>query len=126
MFQKKNTEASLSEELPYWEFSDAPRPHLILNDGSLVSGIKLSLFDIECFDDNEVNQLTTRLRGVLNSISENTSVQFCLSVGSDFSEVIKKHSERKTTSIHPLVASIADYREKKLQSGLRVFRTLSS
>jgi hypothetical protein len=43
MFQKKNTEASLSEELPYWEFSDAPRQHLILNDGSLVSGIKLSL-----------------------------------------------------------------------------------
>ncbi len=118
MFQKKNTEASLSEELPYWEFSDAPRQHLILNDGSLVSGIKLSLLDIECFDDNEVNQLTTRLRGVLNSISENTSVQFCLSVGSDFSEVIKKHSERKTKSIHPLVASIADYREKKLQMAL--------
>ena len=118
MFQKKNTEASLSEELPYWEFSDAPRPHLILNDGSLVSGIKLSLLDIECFDDNEVNQLTTRLRGVLNSISENTSVQFCLSVGSDFSEVLRKHSERKTTAIHPLVASIADYREKKLQAAL--------
>ena len=118
MFQKKNAEASLSEELPYWEFSNAPRPHLILNDGSLVSGIKLSLLDIECFDDNEVNQLVTRLRGVLNSISENTSVQFCLSVGSDFSEVIKKHSERKTASIHPLVASIADYREKKLQAAL--------
>ena len=118
MFQKKNAEASLSEELPYWEFSNAPRPHMILNDGSLVSGIKLSLLDIECFDDNEVNQLVTRLRGVLNSISENTSVQFCLSVGSDFSEVIKKHSERKMASIHPLVASIADYREKKLQAAL--------
>lgn len=118
MFQKKNTEASLSEELPYWEFANTPRPHLILNDGSLVSGIKLSLLDIECFDDNEVNQLALRLRGVLNSISENTSVQFCLSVGSDFSEVIKKHSERKTLSIHPLVASIADYRERKLQAAL--------
>lgn len=118
MFQKKNAEASLSEELPYWEFSEAPRPHLILNDGSLVSGIKLSLLDIECFDDNEVNQLALRLRGVLNSISENTSVQFCLSVGSDFSETLKKHSEGKTASIHPLVASIADYRERKLQDAL--------
>ena len=76
MFQKKSSDASLSEELPYWEFSNAPRPHLILNDGSLVTGIRLSLLDIECFDDNEVNQLTLRLRGVLNSISENTSVQF--------------------------------------------------
>lgn len=118
MFQKKNAEASLSEELPYWEFSDAPRPHLILNDGSLVSGIKLSLLDIECFDDSEVNQLAMRLRGVLNSISENTSVQFCLSVGSDFSETLRKHSEGKTAAIHPLVASIADYRERKLQDAL--------
>ena len=114
MFQKKTSEASLSEELPYWEFSNTPRPHLILNDGSLVSGIRLSLLDIECFDDNEVNQLALRLRGVLNSISENTSVQFCLSVGSDFSEVIQKHSNGKTSAIHPLVASIADFREKKL------------
>lgn len=111
-------EASLSEELPYWEFSDKPRPHLILNDGSLVSGIRLSLIDIECFDDSQVNQLAMRLRGVLNSISENTSLQFCLSVGSDYSEIIQKHSDGKTSSIHPLVASIADYREKKLQEAL--------
>ncbi len=118
MFQKKNSDPSLSEELPYWEFSDNPRPHLILNDGSLVSGIRLSLIDIECFDDSQVNQLAIRLRGVLNSISENTSLQFCLSVGSDYSEIIQKHSDGKTLSIHPLVASIADYREKKLQEAL--------
>src|SRR3989338_7564128 len=116
MFQKKNNDPSLSEELPYWEFSETPRPHLVLNDGSLVSGIKLSLIDIECFDDNEVNQLALKLRGVLNSISENTSVQFCLSVGSDFSNVLKKHAEGKSSSIHPLVASIADFREKKLNA----------
>lgn len=116
MFQKKNNDPSLCEELPFWEFQETPRPHLILNDGSLVSGIKLSLLDIECFDDNEVNQLAVRLRGVLNSISENTSVQFCLSVGSDFSSTLKKHIDGKTPSIHPLVASIADYREKKLQA----------
>lgn len=116
MFQKENNDPSLCEELPYWEFQETPRPHLILNDGSLVSGIKLSLLDIECFDDNEVNQLAVRLRGVLNSISENTSVQFCLSVGSDFSSTLKKHIDGKTPTIHPLVASIADYREKKLQA----------
>lgn len=116
MFQKKNSEPSLSEELPYWEFTSNPKPHLILNDGSLVAGIRLSLIDIECFDDDKVNQLALRLRGVLNSISENTSVQFCLSVGSDYSALIQKHSDAKTPAIHPLVASIADYREKKLQA----------
>lgn len=118
MFHKKNNDPSLSEELPYWEFQDDPRPHLILNDASLVTGMKLSLIDIECFDDNEVNQLALKLRGVLNSISENTSVQFCLSVGSDFSNVLQKHADGKTKSIHPLVASIADYREKKLNAAL--------
>lgn len=116
MFKKKNNDPSLCEELPYWEFQETPRPHMILNDGSLVSGIKLSLLDIECFDDNQVNQLALRLRGVLNSISENTSVQFCLSVGSDFATTLRKHIDGKTPSIHPLVASIADYREKKLQA----------
>ncbi|MGE3610281.1 MAG: TraC family protein [Bacteriovoracaceae bacterium] len=115
MFQKKKNEPSLSEELPYWEFSLLPRPHLILNDGSLVAGIRLNLIDIECFDDGKVNQLAVGLRGVLNSISENTSVQFCLSVGSDFSEVIQKHSERKSPSIHPLIANIAEYRETRLR-----------
>jgi len=115
MFQRKNTEPTLCEELPYWEFSQLPRPHLILNDGSLVTGIRLSLIDIECFDDNRVNQLAMSLRGVLNSISENTSVQFCLSVGSDFSEVIQKHSDAKAPTIHPLISNIAEYREKKLK-----------
>lgn len=118
MFQKNNSEASLSEELPYWEFQDHPRPHLILNDGSLVAALRLSLIDIECFDDVQVNQLATRLRGVLNSISENTSVQFCLSVGSDFSEMLAKHSRGKISTIHPLVASIAEYRENKLNKAL--------
>lgn len=114
MFHKKVNDSSLSEELSYWDFSNGPRPHIILNDGSLVSGIKLSLLDIECFDDNSVNQLAIRLRGVLNSISENTSVQFCLSVGSDYSEILDKHKTQKSNSIHPLIDRIARYREEKL------------
>ncbi len=50
MLRKKSFDASLCEELPYWEFFDAPRPHGVLSDGSLVAGIKLPLIDIECFD----------------------------------------------------------------------------
>lgn len=125
MLQKNNSETSLSEELPYWEFASGPRPHVILSDGSLVGGIRASLIDIECFSDDEVNQLAMKLRGVLNSISENTSVQFCLSVGSDFKEVIDKHAHGKMKDIHPLVSRIADYREKKLkeaQSNSELYR----
>lgn len=118
MFNTKENEASLCEELPYWEFQDTTRPHLILNDGSLVAGVKLSLIDIECFDDSKVNELAVRLRGVLNSISENTTVQFCLSVGSDFSSTIQKHSVGKSSTVHPLVAHIADFREKQLKKAV--------
>lgn len=118
MLRKKNFDASLCEELPYWEFFDAPRPHGVLSDGSLVAGIKLPLIDIECFDDDRVNQLTLRLRGLLNSISENTSLQFCLSVGSDFSSVINKHVDGKSKSLHPLIESIAHFREQKLEAAM--------
>lgn len=118
MFQNKNSEPSLCEELPFWEFAEYPRPHLILSDGSLVAGLRLPLIDIECFDDDSVNQLALKLRGLLNSISENTSVQFCLSVGSNFTSVIDNHSKAKSPGIHPLVANIAHYREKKLRKAL--------
>ncbi len=118
MFQNKNHEASLAEELPYWDFSDLPRPHAILNDGSLVGGIKLSLIDIECFDEGEINQLNMKLRSALNSVSEGISLQFCLSVKSDFTDVIEKHSKGKSEKLHPLVASIASFREKKLNDAL--------
>ena len=118
MFQNKSSEPSLCEELPFWEFSEHPRPHLILNDGSLVAGIKLPLIDIECFDDESVNQLALKLRGLLNSISENTSVQFCLSVGSNFTSLIEKHCKAKSPQIHPLIANIADYREQKIAKAL--------
>ena len=116
MFQKKNTDPSLSEELPFWESSDSPRPHAILADGSIVGGIRLSLVDIECFDENEINGLTLRLRSALNSVSEGVTLQFCLSVKSDYSDVIDKHSQGKSKNLHPLVASIAEYREKKLKA----------
>mgnify|MGYP006077572531 CR=1 FL=1 len=118
MFQNKKSEASLCEEIPYWEFQDGKLPHLVLTDGSLVAGLKLSLIDIECFDDQQINQLAIRLRGILNSISENTTVQFCLSVGSDYSEILQKHSKSKIESIHPLVASIAEYRENNLKTSI--------
>lgn len=114
MFQKNNQSQGLAEELPFWEFAETPRPHLILTDGSLVSGLKLSLIDIECFDDHEVNQLAMRLRGTLNSISENISVQFCLSVGSNYKDMLQKHHDKKSDSIHPLISSIAKFREEKL------------
>ena len=118
MFTKNNNESSLSEELPYWDFIDGTKPHAILVDGSLVAGLKVSLVDIECLDANEINQFTSGLRSALNSISEGVSLQFVLSVRSNFSEMIDAHSKSRRADVHPLVNRIAEYRESKLKTAL--------
>ncbi|MGE4130529.1 MAG: TraC family protein [Bdellovibrionales bacterium] len=115
----KNMDASLSEELPYWEFFGTAKGHAVLSDGSLVAGLRVNLIDIECFDENETNQFTTGLRSTLNSISEGTTVQFCLTVRSDFSDVIAVHKAGNVSSIHPLVQKIADHREQTLRSAIQ-------
>lgn len=118
MLQHSQNDSSLAEELPYWDFFDFPKPHAVLNDGSIVSGLSMQLLDIECLDDSEINQFTMGLRGALNSISEGTTVQFHLTVNSDFHEMIAKHTDGKVTNIHPLIKSIADFREKNLNSSM--------
>ncbi len=115
---KKQNDASLAEELPYWDFVDGPLAHAILFDGSLVGGLKVNLIDIECFDESKTNYLTMGLRSALNSVSEGTSLQFILGVRSDYTDILKAHKEGKTSEIHPLVENIANFREKKLMSAM--------
>jgi type-IV secretion system protein TraC len=114
MLTKKNNDPSFSEELPYWDFLDLPRPHLLLNDGSLVTGLRVTLKDIECLDEEEINQFTNGLRQALNSIAEGVSVQFLVSVRSNFQDVIDSHTLGKAKNIHPLISKITEYREQKL------------
>jgi type-IV secretion system protein TraC len=86
-----SSNASLSNELPYWEFLNAPFPHLILWDGSLSTGIELLPIDIECFDESRINQLAIGLRSFVNSLPEGTTVQFYVKVETDFEETLKRH-----------------------------------
>lgn len=112
---KAQKDASLAEDLPYWDFFEEPRAHAILFDGSIVAGLKVGLVDVECFDESEMNQLTMGLRSALNSVSEGTSLQFVLGVKSDFSDLIDKHEKGKAENIHPLVRKIAVDRERDLR-----------
>jgi type IV secretory pathway VirB4 component len=115
---KKEKDASLAEELPYWDFIEGPIAHGVLADGSLVGGLKVKLIDVECFDESETNSFTMGLRSALNSISEGTSLQFVLGVRSDFSDVLDAHREGRTSGIHPLISNIATYRESRLRSAM--------
>lgn len=115
---RKTTDASLAEELPYWDFAESPIPHVILNDGSLVGGLQIGLVDIECFNESDVKQFTNSLRSALNSVSEGVSLQFVMSVRSDFQDVIDAHKNSKSADIHHLVQTIAKYRETELQRAM--------
>lgn len=117
-FSSKKQDASLAHELPYWDFFDEPFSHAVLADGSLVSGIKMPLVDIECFAEGDINHLTNGMRGALDSVSEGTTLQFVLGVGSDFSDLIEKHKKSQLVDIHPLVKSIAKSREESLVTAM--------
>jgi len=115
---RKSKDASLAEELPFWDFEGVPIPHAILNDGSLVAGLRIGLVDIECLSEPEVNQLTNSLRSALNSVSEGVSLQFVMGVRSDYSDVIGAHRDGKNSDIHPLVRAIANFRESELERAM--------
>lgn len=104
------TDHALSEELPYWQFFETPVPHVVLTNGHLVRGAQISLKDIECLDDSEVNSFTMGLRGALNSLAEGVRVQFRLSVDSDFSESIAAHQSLKSSNLPRLVEAISGER----------------
>jgi len=89
--------ASLSEQLPYWEFGDSPVPHMILWDGSVSAAVELLPLDIECFDEIRVNQLTEQLRSFVNSLPEGLTAQFIVKVESDFDEILERHQGLVTT-----------------------------
>lgn len=116
MKSRMNQEAPLCEELPYWEFFEKPKAHVVLSDGSLVAGLKLNLTDIECFDTDSINQFTLGLRSALNSVSEGVTLQFYLHVDSEFSDVLTRHKNAESENSHELVKMIAQNRYQVLES----------
>ena len=116
MKSRMNQEAPLCEELPYWEFFEKPKAHVVLSDGSLVAGLKLNLTDIECFDTDSINQFTLGLRSAMNSVSEGVTMQFYLHVDSEFSDVLERHKNGESEKSHDLVKMIAQNRYRVLES----------
>lgn len=90
-------QASLCEQLPFWEIESKPVSHAILCDGSLSSGLELLPLDIECFDEARINQLAFGLRSFANSLPEGVTAQFMVVNDSDVGGVIKRHVDLLTT-----------------------------
>ena len=94
-----NSDASLSHELPYWEFLDQPFAHLILWDGSLSTGVEILPLDIECFDEARINQLVLGLRSFVNSLPEGITGQFYVKVETDFEAIITSHEKLAQSNV---------------------------
>lgn len=102
---------SLCEELPFWEFDENI---CILADGSQSMAIEVTPLDIECFDNERINQLTLGLRSVVNSISENLTLQIHVETSSDFSEILDKHKGLVSTD-NKFLCELDKYRCKEIQ-----------
>lgn len=84
-----SVEKGLSMELPYWEFLEDGI--IVLKDGSLVQGLYFESVSIETKTDDEVNQLTDRIRAGLNALPDGMEIQFHIESHSDESERIEAH-----------------------------------
>ncbi len=99
----------LCEELPYWEIDS----QILNNDGSLCQAIELTPLDIDCYDNDRVNQLTFSLRSFANTIPENYSVQLFVSTDSDFSKVLEKHKNLLNTK-NDFLIELDQLRQKRI------------
>lgn len=104
-------EHSISQQLPYWDFCDDA---IVLADGTLVKGYELRGLSIECLDSDRINQITTDLRSVLNSLPDGCEVNFVHSVDSSFEEIISKHLALKGST--PNVAWVSEVRSAALKA----------
>ncbi len=99
----------LCEELPYWELES----HILNHDGSVSSGIEISPLDIDCFDNDRINQLTGSLRSLVNTVPENYTLQLLVSTDSDFSKILDRHKNLINTKSEFLL-DLDEYRQKRI------------
>jgi conjugal transfer ATP-binding protein TraC len=108
-------EYSLAKELPYWDFFEDRTPYCqVLSDGTLVQGLALTGLSIETWDADQINQMTTQIRSFLNTLPDNTDLQFLLDVNSDYDQLIAAHEH--LTGSNPLISWISKSRVSSLQA----------
>lgn len=113
---------ALCEQLPYWDFNNNV---CLLNDGSLVRGIEVTPIDIECFDNDRINQLTLTLRAMLNAVPENLTMQFHVETTSDFNHTLRNHRELLTTE-NQFLKSLDEKRCGEIEDDIKSQKLLKS
>jgi len=86
----KNNYKSLSDTLSFWHFDDNL---MVFSDGSLGGGFKLKGLDITCLTNSEINNFSSAIENLLVLCEEGLRLQIFYRLGSNVSEIIKKHEE---------------------------------
>jgi hypothetical protein len=115
MNRKQTSEASLAEELPFWEFCESPYPHVLLTDGAISTGLRVGQIDIECFDASQINSLTETLRSLMNSVGEGVKMQWVLSIDSDFEKTIASYEAGVRADTANVLMDLEKYRTQKIR-----------
>ena len=87
-FSEFQKEHSLASELPFWDFLDTC---IALSDGSLVKALKLNSISTETLEDDEVNNITLKLRSFLNGLEDGLEISFFVDTHSNYNYLIKEH-----------------------------------
>lgn len=113
-FSEYQAEHPLAHELPYWDFMDNC---VVLADGSLVSGLKLTGIAIDTLDTDELNQLTASTRSLLNSLPDGWEISFLVEVNSDYQNLVEAHSQLKGDK--DLVSWVSDSRISAINDDIK-------
>lgn len=114
-FSEFNEEIPLSRELPYWEFEN---DFVVLADGSLVKGLRLTGVSIETWDAERVNQFITGVRSTLNSVPDGVEVCFYSKVSNNFQEMLGRHKQHAEKN--PITKNVSSSRITQIESEVAV------
>jgi type IV secretory pathway VirB4 component len=88
---------SIGDFLNLWHFFD---DYLVFGDGSIGCGFKISGKDISCATEEEINQFTRKLEGLVSSLDGGLSLQFFYKLTTNVDGAIEEH--RKLSEACPL------------------------
>lgn len=118
----------LSENLQIWGFED---DLTLFSDGSLGFALECIPKDITCYDDNAINDLSSRLGQLLNGLPTGIDIQFLQEIKPGNKNIIDSHSSLKKENDNILLNSLFNERVKKFKDlddsgrlpfhGLKVF-----
>jgi type IV secretory pathway VirB4 component len=116
-FSEYKAEYPLSKELPYWDFLTRDDGNcVVLSDGSLVQALKIQGVAIDTWDIDTLNRFTISLRAILNSLPDETELQFFAEVNSDYQSLVNEHESLK--GANPMVAWVSQSRIGELRREL--------